>query len=711
MSSNNVEKLDLNEDILKLSLCLYNIPGVARNGVQMIINEFSNFISESFIPSLEKQMNSNIDLTVDESTKQMQKILQKNRRPFEPISTEYKRFKLYGKTGYFHLPQDFIIGHTSVEKNQSGLVITELDEVNAVYIPLKSTLKLFFESPGVFNEIQNYISFLKRNPVILSNFMQGELWKNIESSHTGKQLLPLFLFFDDFECGNALGSHAGRNKLGALYASIPCLPPHMVSHLSSIFLVSLFYSCDRKIFGNQSIFKILIDELNSLKTDGITLNINNVRHHVFFQCALILGDNLGLNSTFGFVESFSALRSCRICLADSSKSKKMIYEDENLLRTMKNYDNDVKTNDTKKTGIKESCVFNKIDGFHVTNNQSVDIMHDVFEGVANYVITAVLKQLIYVDELFSFDILNSRINLFNYSPLEKPNMPLPISADYIKSNNRLKMSAAEMMCFSRYLGLMIGDLVPRTNKAWKLYLKLRQIIAIITSPRLLRSYSKILENLIAEHNSLYIELFGDLKPKFHLLVHYARLLLQNGPFIYYWSMRYESKNRELRIRATTTTSKKNLLKTIAIRNQLLLCYSAYCSDKIVNKIIYGPIQSCSESEFAYFPNVSSKNIKSFKHIIFYSKQLTAGSIILTNIDENDGPAFGKILGIFQVNEKLFFVMYSLMPISFDEHYYAYNVKISNKEILIKYIEDVPKMVPCLLIKKINQWYVATRHAI
>lgn len=67
--------------------------------------------------------------------------------------------------------------------------------------------------------------------------------------------LPLFMFFDDYESGNALSSYAGINKLGAVYITVACLPPHLASSLENILLVLLFRSNDRKQFGNLAVLK------------------------------------------------------------------------------------------------------------------------------------------------------------------------------------------------------------------------------------------------------------------------------------------------------------------------------------------------------------------------------------------------------------------------------------------------------------------------
>ena len=58
--------------------------------------------------------------------------------------------------------------------------------------------------------------------------------------------MALFVYSDDFECGNALRSHAGKNKLNGTYISIANLPPSLKSKLNHILLNSPHYADDRK---------------------------------------------------------------------------------------------------------------------------------------------------------------------------------------------------------------------------------------------------------------------------------------------------------------------------------------------------------------------------------------------------------------------------------------------------------------------------------
>lgn len=79
---------------------------------------------------------------------------------------------------------------------------------------------------GVLKGVTDYMQELIEEKEILSNFIQGSLWKDLIRDYNSTDIaIHLFLFFDDYETGNALGSHSGIYKVGATYFSIPVVPP------------------------------------------------------------------------------------------------------------------------------------------------------------------------------------------------------------------------------------------------------------------------------------------------------------------------------------------------------------------------------------------------------------------------------------------------------------------------------------------------------
>lgn len=134
------------------------------------------------------------------------------------------------------------------------------------------------------------------------------------------------------------------------------------------------------------------------------------------------------------------------------------------------YDVDVQLADPSATGIKELCIWNELKNFHLTNNYSVDVMHDCFEGICINDMTSILQILILDLKLFTLDILNSRISSFHYGNSEKLNKPPQLSSQVLNIS-KIKMSANEMWTFVRHFGLLIGDFVPVDLEIWDVWIK------------------------------------------------------------------------------------------------------------------------------------------------------------------------------------------------------------------------------------------------
>jgi len=241
----------------------------------------------------------------------------------------------------------------------------------------------------------------------------------------------------------------------------------------------------------------------------------------------IIGDNLGLHTIFGFSRSFNSSYSCRACLADKSILQNQILEEIEILRTRLNYAADCAT---KAHGIQEECIFNTISSFHVIENICFDVMHDIYEGICRYELPKILHNFVYVEKLLSLDTLNDRIRFFDYPISNNENIP-PIVTKTSLKNEYLLTSTSEMSTLVKFLGLIIGDLIPVNNKFWELYIILREIICIIETLIAIKEICKLLETLISEHHKLYLHLFKEkLKPKTSLYNTLSSNNIENGSF-------------------------------------------------------------------------------------------------------------------------------------------------------------------------------------
>jgi hypothetical protein len=106
-------------------------------------------------------------------------------------------------------------------------------------------------------------------------------------------------------------------------------------------------------------------------------------------------DNLELHEVLGFVQSFSANYSSRICKIHEHQLK-VSWEEDNF-RTKTSFDEVIEIGNVSLTGVKDECVFNQLDSFKVWENFSCDIMHVLLEGVFHYDLSLIINHFILKD--------------------------------------------------------------------------------------------------------------------------------------------------------------------------------------------------------------------------------------------------------------------------------------------------------------------------
>lgn len=213
-----------------------------------------------------------------------------------------------------------------------------------------------------------------------------------------KNALQIQLYYDDFESANPLGSKQGIHKIGVIYFILRNFPPKMNSSLMNIHLLSLFYAQDIKNYGFDAILRPLVEDLKVLESSGIPVPFS--KDPLFGTIAQVTGDNLGMHTILGFMESFSALYFCRFCLVDKKTSQSVFSEDDTNI-TLRNKalqeqhyaDLVADPSITSSFGVKRTCLFNDLKYFHICDNYSPDIMHDILEGVGQYEMKLLLDYL------------------------------------------------------------------------------------------------------------------------------------------------------------------------------------------------------------------------------------------------------------------------------------------------------------------------------
>lgn len=133
-----------------------------------------------------------------------------------------------------------------------------------------------------------YVKKKAINIINIIDYIQGDYWRSHSQIFGDKPVLPSAVYCDDYETNNVQGSHAGgHGKEGGFYFNILCLPPEMQSQLNCIFEFLSFNSLHRKIFKNEGIFRRVIEELNFLVTEGITVDTENGPKQLYFSLQVI----------------------------------------------------------------------------------------------------------------------------------------------------------------------------------------------------------------------------------------------------------------------------------------------------------------------------------------------------------------------------------------------------------------------------------------
>lgn len=667
----------IQESAVKLSLGLHNNNNFTKTDIKIIQENVTIKLVQPIIKAIRSLALA--EYTQSESSSKMLCLLKSLEDPFSLCKTDYRLTGWLIKNDYLHSITQITIHDEISEVFLNGEVTHEENKIKGVILPLRFQFKKVFEKEYFLKSHLDYMDELYKahvNSSTISNFIQGKLWKKKISLYKHESVIPYFLYIDDLEINNPLGSHAGVHSVANIYYSFPC--SNNTSKLENIFLAAIIKSSDLKDFGNDTCLLSLVEELKYLEDNGLNIRTSEGEKNVRFVLGLVLGDNLGLNCLLDMSKSFSANYYCRFCKDPKSILQICCEENTSSLRNEENYFRDLKLCDVTQSGIHKDCIFNTIRSFHVTTNFSVDLMHDIFEGICHYGLCASIMYFINT-KYFTIDQLNYRKQNFNYGSIEIDNLSPPIKLDHLK-NKHLKMSAREMMTFTHYFPLIIGDVIPQNDEVWLYILNLIEIIDILLCYEMPVSYINILREKIKVHNSDYIRLFNDnLKPKHHFLIHYPTILLNSGPPRNYWCFRYEAKHKEFKIYAHAITSRKHITLTLAKKFQLK--FANYLLTPTPKKYFAEDKHKIS-TKFKDFLstklNVSGNDYCCYSQINFCGTKYKAGFYLTYFVDEVRVVEIIEII-ILASSDNIKIICQDIDVIGFESHYLSFLIMPCKKK--------------------------------
>lgn len=100
------------------------------------------------------------------------------------------------------------------------------------------------------------------------------------------------------------------------------------------------------------------------------------------------------------------------------------------------------------------------------------------------------------------------------------------------------------------------------------------IVDILFSPNISADFAAYVSTLINDHHEEFCKLYSDhsIIPKMHFLVHMPRLMIQYGPLVRHWTIRFEAKHSYFKQLSQSMGNFINLPYSLAMRHQQYQCY-------------------------------------------------------------------------------------------------------------------------------------------
>lgn len=490
----------------------------------------------------------------------------------------YKRDLTNKKKETYVCPKELAVGTRYERKRFTEdcgvqISIPQVVQNTYQYISVKDTVQSLFRSKEFrdmyFNE--NTVLDHKCQKGKYKYFCCGETYQKSDFFKENPLAVQLHLSSDDFEICNPLQSKSGVHKICAIYLSIQNTPPKYLSKWKNIYLVTLCNADDlkSKTTDFNNLWLEIVRDINYLETVGVEIdgqpNLKCTLTHLSF-------DNLGANLSLGYVASFSSTHFCRHCLRPKDQCQTAVDDDLNLLRTKSIYNeqlriiqNSEKVKFDETQGLKFYCKLNDLLHFHILDNPTVDIMHDLAEGIIPFLMKNLFLYA-FSTKIFTEDELKWMTQFYSYGWLHRHDIPSLICLN----KRSLGQNAVQSLCLFRHMPMILYEY--RGNKhlqtVWPCVISLLRILEILYSYEVTDELLDILKLEIRNHlASIQNVLNEHLRPKHHFMLHYPYIFRIMGPLIHLIMMRFEAKHQQLKRLLGDNRNFRNINKTLAIKHQ------------------------------------------------------------------------------------------------------------------------------------------------
>lgn len=628
--------------------------------------------------------------------------------PFEKFNTSAKQNKFITSQKNFVAPIEIKLGSREENILSNGTYIKKNVTESFQYVPIVKTLEVVLNDPIRYNQILGRT--VNDDPDKLKSFFDSNLFKEHPLFNDFPDTIALQLYLDDVEICNPLGANRKIHKICPFYFSILNLPSEVNSNLKSIHTVLLPHVLDIANYGYEKIMEPLLNDLKKLEShEGVTIKVGEKLITIHATVVNLSGDTLAVHAIFGLLAP-SARHFCRLCMISRAElhenPSNVVYEQrtfENYYQQLKDVQNEVSKTITTETGIETSCALHNLRYFHLTDNFGLDPMHDLLEGVVPFEIKNVLRYLVVTKKYFSVDLLNSKLNSFQYGYKDRKNKPKAnftlIDLKNSKSH-KMKSSSSQTLCMLRVLPFILEEFIKNDidKQHLDLLIDLIEICKIVGSTEIDRGIIYYFKELIIDHLQDFNQLFPEenLINKHHHLTHYAKCLVMFGPLQQSNCIRYEAKHMNFKKHAQICKNFRNISKTLMFREQV-----AQINNLKDSKLIIKSKQKIITSDtLQYF---KGEIIKS--HFIKINRSEYLNKNIMCLKYEDNEPVFAEIVDI-TINKEIIWFSFQLFHTEYySSNHAAYLVKLTQEVVTIKFDNLLYKSVFSLWKSKNNDKYV------
>ena len=480
-------------------------------------------------------------------------------RAFNDLSTQSSLEKYATEHFDYVQPEEYVLG-----QNVKG------EDETFQYVSVIDTVKALLKQEDVFAEVYNGHSSVNDT---LGDFCDGINFKQNELFSTKDMAIQIQLYFDEFCVANPLGNKVKQMKFAAVYFILGNISPKHRSKLHVIQLATLCLASHVQKYTLDVILAPLLRDIQTLETEGIDIIKDGIAHTFHGTVSFISADNLGAHMIGGYQTHFNSGRVCRWCNVTSASLKLHLNLGKLQTRTKEAYRQQIANiaenpNLASVYGLKKDSPFNQLQYFHVTDGLAGDIAHDLFEGIIPEVVQLTVKHCV-EQGYFTLQYFNNIIHTFPYGDSDVKNKPSPMSS--VLGTFKVKQTAAQAWCLLRLLPIMVGHSVPCTDERWLVLLLLLDIVEYCTAPVVNKVMADFLSFLIELFTTRYYREYEDItmKPKFHYLIHYPQMMMEFGPLVHCWTLRFEGKHFTFKQISWRTKNRKNLTRTLAERHEYL----------------------------------------------------------------------------------------------------------------------------------------------